>query len=456
MALHSQLVEALNDRDCHVILSTFETALQSLQQLACDGRLTVLGIHFAETNLFRSQLAEMRRYLKEPIKENASLWSRHLFYQNGSSHRLQRTQAVLNYLGHRLLYGSTLAHRCFDALDRTVHRSRVINAQFRELRPDVIVSTYPVTAFETSCLLEAKALGIPTVGHLLSWDNITCKGRFAALPDYYLSWGPVMSEELREVYGVRANRIFECGVPHFDEHKRLVDSVYRAAVLRQMGLDPNRPYLLFGMSAPIFAPNEIDIVEWLAEQVNRDRFGMQMQLIIRPHPQNVSGNMSDASWLPRLEALRTTRVALNKPMLLGGGLKWGMEKEDMKLLVNLLAGCAVCLNSGSTLSIDAVIHDKPVIVTLFDAGQQLPWWQSARRIREFPHYRKLIAMGGVQPVDSYASLEHELDNYLERPQRQSDERSLTVSRQCGAVDGRASIRVADALLQIMNRTCADQ
>jgi hypothetical protein len=133
-----------------------------------------------------------------------------------------------------------------------------------------------------------------------------------------------------------------------------------------------------------------------------------------------------------------------------------LATDDIKQLVNLLSGCAICLNSGSTLSIDAVIHDKPVIVTLFDADQDLLWWQSARRIREFPHYRKLLAMGGVQPVATYAELEQEIDNYLRHPQRHAEGRSLTVTRQCGSIDGQASNRVAHSLLQIVNRTRTGQ
>jgi hypothetical protein len=205
------------------------------------------------------------------------------------------------------------------------------------------------------------------------------------------------------------------------------------------------------MSAPIFAPHEIDIVEWLANQVERDRFGPEMQLVIRPHPQNVVGNMADPTWLPRLERLASSRVALNKPLLTDGGLPWGMEVEDLRVLVNLLSGCAICLNSGSTLSIDAVIHDKPVIVTLFDADRELPWWKSARRIRDFPHYRKLLATGGVQPVDSFAVLEHQVQAYLNQPRRHNEERARTVRQQCGTVDGQSSTRAANALLQILER-----
>jgi hypothetical protein len=449
MVLHSQLADTIAKRFGQLTLCCPASAADSLAPFACNGNAIVLGVPYSLKNVVRGQLSEARRYLREPIQDNAALWSRHLYYCNGSTRLLHRAQSTIYYLGHRLLYGNAFAHRCFDALDRTAHRSREINAQFREMKPDVVVSTYPISAFETSCLFEAKDLGIPTVGHLLSWDNITCKGRFAAPPDYYLSWGPVMSEELQEVYGVPPGRIFECGVPHFDEHKRLADAGYRAMVIRQLGLRADRPYLLFGMSAPIFSPHEIDVVEWLAAQVNQGRFGREMQLIIRPHPQNVLGNMADPSWLPRLEALRSDRVALNKPLLLDGGLQWGMETEDMKVLVNLLAGCSVCLNSGSTLSIDALIHDKPVVVTLFDADRELPWWQSARRIREFPHYRKLLAMGGVQAVGSYAQLADALNKYLQDQRHDRDGRARTVASQCGIVDGNASSRAADAILRIL-------
>jgi hypothetical protein len=72
-------------------------------------------------------------------------------------------------------------------------------------------------------------------------------------------------------------------------------------------------------------------------------------------------------------------------------------------------------------------------------------------VRDFPHYRKLLAMGGVQPVDSFAALEHELDAYLNQPRRHSDERARTVQQECGIVDGQSSLRAANALLQILER-----
>jgi hypothetical protein len=402
----------------------------------------------AKKSRFQLTLNDARRYLREPIRDNAALWSRHLYLANGMAGRYAKYRAKFNYLAHRMLYGRSWAHRAFDALDRRQHRSAAIREKIAEINPDLLVATYPVTSFEASCLLEAQSLGIPTVGHLLSWDNITCKGRFTALPDQFVSWGPIMTAELREHYRIERGRVFECGVPHFDAHRQLVDRDCSGTTLRAMGLEPARPFLMFGMSAPIFAPHEIDIVEWLAEQIARDRFGSEMQLVVRPHPQNVSGNMADKGWLPRLKALVGPRVGLNLPLLTEAGLDWDMQQDDLKILVNLLAGCSINLNSGSTLSIDALAHGKPVIVTMFDADRELPWWKSARRIADYPHYQTLLKLKGVSVASSFGSLGEEIDAYLANPTRRQDERRQTIAAECHAIDGNSSRRVAEALARI--------
>ncbi len=143
-----------------------------------------------------------------------------------------------------------------------------------------MIATYPVAFIEAAFLGVAREMGLSTAIHLLSWDNITCKGRFPSLADDYIAWGPVMCSELEEYYGVQPDHVHECGVPHFDLHARPLDRVALGAALEALTLDPELPYLFFGMSSPVFAPNEIDIVEWLADAVCEGRFGADMQLLV--------------------------------------------------------------------------------------------------------------------------------------------------------------------------------
>ena len=450
MLLHSQLTHHFRDAGYKLVMLVADSAVNSFSNID-ESLIKLESVKSQKTHLLMS-LTDARRYLKEPIRENAALWSRHLYWSNGMGGKLAKYRAKLNYVAHRILFRCRPLHKVFNWIDHWAHSDKAMRDKLKEIAPDVIVSTYPVAQLETTALLEAKKLNIRTVGHLLSWDNITCKGLFSVVPDHFVTWGPIMDEELSEFYGVEPARKHACGVPHFDAHLELVDQEFNQDVLTELGLDPNKPYLFFGMSAPIFSPHEIDLVEWFAKEIERGTFGDDMQLIVRPHPQNVTGNMADDSWLPRLQKLPSDRVALNYPRLTDQGLSWNMATEDLKVLVNLLAGSSVCFNSGSTLSIDALAHNKPVIVTLFDADRtDLPWWKSARRIHEYPHYKKLLAMGGVVPVNDFDELITETKAFLSEPDRLIDQRTETLRRECTAVSGSCQ-RVVQAFDKILGQS----
>ncbi len=60
-----------------------------------------------------------------------------------------------------------------------------ITRWLEDYRPDVVVASpfiFPVSK-ELEYIKAAKALSIPTVGAVLSWDNLTSKGTFHVIPD---------------------------------------------------------------------------------------------------------------------------------------------------------------------------------------------------------------------------------------------------------------------------------
>ncbi len=450
MILHSDVIPELKKRGLSVGVITPDAREPSMIDLAARLGIAAEPPPAEPSRLQRLVVGRMQRYFFEDIEKNPALWAKHV--------RERETRSRLAGLSPALLLQLNRAARRFERIPRTVDgmqrrllESEPVAACLRRLAPTLVVSTYPVNFVEAAFTHEAGRAGIATVGHLLSWDNITCKGRFPAPARYYVSWGPIMSGELGETYGIPTSDVYECGVPHFDSHVRGRDRTYTAQIVKDLGLDPARPYLFFGMSSPYFAPHEIDVVEWLAAEVQKNRWGEDVQLVVRPHPQNVTGNMADASWLPRLEALVGPRVAVDYPRLQKSRLLWNMQEGDLPRLANLIAGCAICLNSGSTLAIDAIIHDKPVILTCFDAGFELPWWRSARRVLDYRHIAKMVALGGVRVCGSSAELAAAVSDYLDDPGRDSDGRGRTRERECGACDGRASARVADALADLVAR-----
>lgn len=461
MVLHTGLVPELRRRGMAVSAicpGADEPELKALAQ-----RLSVTLHGPPEIQRLGREYLAARRYLFEDVRRNPALLARHLrdlerpalgprplkCRLSSAARRFQRRGL---YLLNRVMCRSLSLAALAAAGERLFLRSAGLRELLLHIRPDVLVSTYPINALEATAMSEARRLGITTVTQLLSWDNITSKGRFPVVADYYLSWGPIMTQELREYYAVGPERIFETGVAHFDAQSKLADVALRRKLLCEMGLDPAHPYLLFGMSSPFFAPHEIDIVEELARWVNGDDLGRDLNLVVRPHPQNVQGSLADPSWLPRLRALQCPRVGLFWPKLADSKLAWALERDDLPALASIIAGCAVNLNSYSTFAIDGLVHNKPVVLTLFDAGFDLPWHRSGRRGAEFLHIRSLIEKGGLSIAFSAKELRDILKYLLANPEADSAARRAALLAECGPLDGRVVHRIAEALSGIASRS----
>lgn len=404
----------------------------------------------APRGVFETNYMNMRKYFLEDVRNNPGLWAKHLqaVHTKKIKYLYFKLSAWFYYAIYKLIKIAPFIRTWFKRYEDRQLRSATADALLKEIDAGLVVATYPVNIPEAMILRAAQRQGVKTAIHLLSWDNISCKGHFPALADYYIAWGNVMKEEFKEYYNIPDERIYPCGVPHFDEHVKVREAPDYKLFIKELGLNPEAPYLFVAMSSPIFAPKGIDIVEWLAKEVTAGRFGADMQLIVRPHPQNVDNKMGDRSWLPRLDAIRNHRVSVDYPSVVESNLPWSMQHSDMLRLSNLLVGCAVCLNFGSTVSIDALMIGRPVVVIAFDADEKLPWHISGCRQMDYVHYNKLMKLGGIRVAWSYTGLGEELDRYIKDPGADMDLRHYTLTQECGQDDGKATERVVNALLQI--------
>jgi hypothetical protein len=398
------------------------------------------------------EYAVLRRYFFEDIRNNPALWSNHtrrIKIRKGKNPwrwLSPHTYYWIHLLTQRFPFIRTLFQRFEHYLLFHPEAAALLDT----INPQLVVSTYPINFSEATFLRIAQRQGRKTALELLSWDNITSKGHFPTLADYFLSWGPIMTQEMKEYYEFPNDCIFEVGVPHFDKHINVPTPQANAEYLKSLALDPDKPYLFFGMSAPVYNPHEIDIIEWIAQEVNKGTFG-DIQFLVRLHPQNVQSHMADSTWLLRLEKIKCTRVAVDYPILEQSQLAWNMHQHDLLKLVNLVAGCAVSLNSGSTLAVESLIHNKPVVLTYFDAGFEVPWYESVARGSHYIHMRKFIEVSGVKVAHSFDQLQEYIQDALSNPSLEEDKRTYALSQECGICDGKASARAAEALIRILER-----
>jgi hypothetical protein len=388
-----------------------------------------------------------RPYFLDDVMNNPALKSKHI---------RQREDRPLVGLGmelvNRTITKSAIFRKCCRTLEHKINRSKEVQQLLTQLKPNLLVLLNPFGIQETVYLLHARELGIPVVCQMLSWDNITSKGTPLLMPDYFISWGPIMTQEMVDVYGFLRDNIYECGVPHFDVYSQQGQLIPRDALLRELNLPLQQPYIFYGMVTGYFCPNEIDMLSWLADKVNGDAFEEPCSLVIRPHPQTISGFYSrSTSELQRLKALAGPRVALDIPALLSERLAWDLPKNDMYRLASLLAGSAMCLNANSTLCLDACMLDRPVVNIAFDGWDKLPYEKSARRGIDYIHMAKLLALGGIRIAKSFGDLEMHINAYLRDPGLDQHGRMVSVAQECGPRDGRAVERVANTLLQLADR-----
>lgn len=406
----------------------------------CEAANIQLWGYNPKTGRWEGEYLRLRKYLFENVRRNPALREKHLREKINSkkSRSFGRIRPYLYLAVHDFLQVAPWIRKIFVRMERQLLKDKKSGELLNHISPRWLISTYPVNLLEGRLLQQANdRKGTKTIIHLLSWDNITCKGRFPAFADKYICWGEIMSGELKSYYGVRDEDIAVCGVPHFDLHVEVSKRMSDAA-------GSGKKYLFFAMSSPYFAPHEIDIVEWLASEINKGRWD-KLEMIVRPHPQNVVGEMADLTWIDRLKAIESDSTKVDWPRLTNSNLKWSMQKHDMEKLSELIASSTISVNSGSTVSIDSLMLAKPVILTMFDADKELPWWKSVKRVIEFPHIDTLIKTGGLTVVKNYESLTRAIDLYLSDLTYNLEGRKAAIQKECLSTDGLSTERVVDVL-----------
>lgn len=388
-----------------------------------------------------------RRYFLEDVRANPVFWEKHIhsIFYSKSKHPWKRIRPLYYYLIFLLIKVFPGIRKRFKKNEKRNLESVGVEKLLQEINPAAVVSTYPINYLESKFLYAAEKNQIAKIIHLLSWDNITSKGIFPIQADKYVVWGDIMEEELLAYYDVSANDVYKCGVVHFDGHILEAKQSNTRNTLANLGLNVDLPYIFIAMSSPRFAPYEVEIVEWMAKQIQQNTFGDKMQLIVRPHPQNVQGAMSDQRWIGRLKALSSSRVGVSFPSLAESGIRWSMTNTDMYELTDLIQGASVSLNSGSTVSIDSLVLGKPVVITAFDGSRTVKYMKSARRLMDYTHLKKFIALGGAEVAEDYESLSKLINAYIENPDRRLEERQNALNKQCYLPDGHATERVIQAM-----------
>jgi hypothetical protein len=186
--------------------------------------------------------------------------------------------------------GLAMLVRLFRTIERVLLPPGEIADVFRRINPDVLFLT-PLLYFRSHQVDHVRCagqLGIKSVLGVGSWDHLTTKGLIHELPDRILVWNELQKREAVELHRVPAERIAVTGAQAYDHWFAAEPTLDRGGFFQQVGLDPQRPILLYLCSSPFIAPHEVGFVRrWIsAVRTSADPRLSAAGLLVRPHPQN--------------------------------------------------------------------------------------------------------------------------------------------------------------------------
>jgi hypothetical protein len=243
-------------------------------------------------------------------------------------------------------------------LEAAIPTSGAIDRFVREREPDVVLATslIKLASSQVEFLKSARKLGIPAGICVASWDNLTNKGLLKFVPERVFVWNEPQRVEAAEQHGIPRDRVVATGAQLFDQWFDRRPSRPREELVRLIGLDPDRPYVLFLGSSP-FVTNHSDdevrfVVRWIEALRGADDERLRrIGVAIRPHPVGKEWRGVD---LAGFENVSIWPAQLRRPI----------EPEDQADFFDSLAHSAAVVGINTTAMIEAAIAGKSVLTVL--------------------------------------------------------------------------------------------
>lgn len=152
----------------------------------------------------------------------------------------------------------------------------------RAFAPDVLVLGQAQGEGQRDIIRTARKMGIPVVGNILSWDQPTTKGPVPPGLARYIVQNEWMKECLRRHHGVETERICVVGWAQMDGYRIAPSAIEVKAAREAAGVSPDATLVLFGLYSARLGQHEPEIARQLVQRAEEQ----QLHILLRPHPKD--------------------------------------------------------------------------------------------------------------------------------------------------------------------------
>lgn len=291
---------------------------------------------------------------------------------------------------------------------------------FEKEKIDLLFFSHQRPIFIAPLVFQAKKLKIPTVSFIFSWDNIASKGRMAADFDYFLVWSDLMKKELMEFYPkITSESIEVVGTPQFEPY--VLDRYYisKEEFFKKFNLDQTKKTICFSCGDITTSKNDELYIETIADFITSGSIE-SVNFIVRTSPAEdpirfkaIADKYTTIIWnYPKWELTRN-----NHPEL------WSQrvpQKDDLIDLRALICYSDLNINMLSTMSLDFITFDKPIINTVF--GSKDNGLYDDQRFLEYKHIKYLVESSATDIVKTKDELLKAIMSNLKNPEQKEIER----------------------------------
>jgi hypothetical protein len=330
-------------------------------------------------------------------------------------------------------------------------KNKITQSYFKLLKEDQpthLFFTHQRPPFLAPFLYAAQQLKIPTSTFIFSWDNLASKGRMLGTFDYFLVWSHLMQSELLYFYPmVKKEMVKVVGTPQFEpyvmpKYESTPDEFYA-----KFQLDASLKTICYSCADVTIGPNDPVVIRTIAQAIRNNAITTKVQLLVRTSP------AEDDS---RFRSLRE-----EFPELLWNVPKWILTREnhaeswsqrvpsaeDIKDLRSLLEYVDLNINMCSTMSLDFMLFDKPVINTVF--GNKENGLYDDQRFLNFGHFKKVVDSQSVTIATNETELINQINEALSNPNQRTAERKAMIDLQVSKPLEGTSKRIALTLNTIL-------
>jgi hypothetical protein len=326
-----------------------------------------------------------------------------------------------------------------DSINKN-YKNLLVEEQF-----DILFFTHQRPPYIAPLVCQARNLNIKTSTFIFSWDNLASKGRMTSSFDFYLVWSELMKNELLRFYtSVRSNQIEVVGTPQFEPYVLARYKTEKDDFFKKFDLDKSKKTICFSCGDIATSRNDELYIAVIANAILTKKIP-DLNIIVRTSPAENPN--------------RFDKVKEDFPFIKWNYPKWNLARkghqeewsqrvpsvEDIKDLRAILEFSDININMLSTMSLDFIQFDKPVINVVFGNSENNLY--NDQRFLNYEHIVNVVISNATKIAKNDDELINAINQYSINSKQDSENRKDLLKLQVSKPIEGTSKRIAETLLK---------